>query len=180
MTTFAAESATAESMLVHHEAEQWLFHEAHLLDERKFNDWFELVSQDIRYYMPIRENALDRDIRPQTEGGLDLTLFDDDYAFLRQRVRRMYTGMNWCEEPAPRTRRFVTNVVLESTLGASQLRVRSNFLIMRNRLHDDRDSFAGQRTDTLVRQPDGGLLLHDRRILLDQSVILSKSFSVFF
>ena len=41
-----------ERMLLHHEVEQFLFHEARLLDERKFDDWLDLLTDDIHYWMP--------------------------------------------------------------------------------------------------------------------------------
>ena len=34
--------------------EQFLYREARLLDERRFHDWLELLTDDIRYWMPVR------------------------------------------------------------------------------------------------------------------------------
>ena len=34
--------------------------EAELLDERKLREWFELLTEDIRYWMPMRHNPLER------------------------------------------------------------------------------------------------------------------------
>ena len=37
--------------------EDFYFHEADLLDERKFRDWLDILADDISYFMPIRRNV---------------------------------------------------------------------------------------------------------------------------
>ena len=36
------------------EVEQFLYREARLLDERRFREWLELLTDDVRYWMPGR------------------------------------------------------------------------------------------------------------------------------
>lgn len=180
MTLVDAEVSLNHVLLIQHEVEQWLYHEAQLLDDRNFDGWLTLLSPTIRYYAPIRKNLLPRDAVTPAEDALEATLFDDDFFFLRQRCRRLGTGMAWSEEPPPRTRRFVTNVVVDVKPDATELFVTSNFFVARNRLYDDVDSFAGQRRDVLTRTDTGELRLAKREILLDQSVVLAKSFSLLF
>src|SRR5262249_47325129 len=38
------------------EVEQFLYREARLLDERRFRDWLELFTDDVRYWMVMRSN----------------------------------------------------------------------------------------------------------------------------
>ena len=38
--------------------QQFLFSEARLLDERRFDDWLALFSDDAIYWMPVRHNRL--------------------------------------------------------------------------------------------------------------------------
>ncbi len=47
------------------EIEEFLYFEAELLDDRKLREWFDLLADDIRYWMPIRHNLFERpeDIR---------------------------------------------------------------------------------------------------------------------
>jgi 3-phenylpropionate/cinnamic acid dioxygenase small subunit len=40
--------------------EDFLYHEAELLDERRLREWLELFTDDARYSMPIRYNPLER------------------------------------------------------------------------------------------------------------------------
>jgi ring hydroxylating enzyme beta subunit len=39
------------------EVEDFLYREADLLDERKFEEWFKLIAEDIVYFMPMRRNV---------------------------------------------------------------------------------------------------------------------------
>jgi len=39
------------------EIEEFLCHEADLLDGRKFRDWLDLLADDLVYFMPIRRNV---------------------------------------------------------------------------------------------------------------------------
>ncbi len=38
------------------EIEQFLYREARLLDDRKLHDWLDMLTDDIRYWMPVRSN----------------------------------------------------------------------------------------------------------------------------
>ena len=42
------------------EVEDFYYAEAELLDNRQFREWFTLLADDIRYWMPIRHNPLER------------------------------------------------------------------------------------------------------------------------
>ena len=39
------------------EVEQFLYREARLLDERRFHEWLELFTEDVRYWMATRSNC---------------------------------------------------------------------------------------------------------------------------
>jgi biphenyl 2,3-dioxygenase beta subunit len=58
--------------------------------------------------------------------------------------------------------------------------VKSNFICYRNRLQDEVDIWAGERSDSLRRDEERKLHIAGRKILLDQNVVLSKNLSVFF
>ena len=42
------------------EVEQFLYREARWLDERRFHEWLELLTEDIRYWMPVRTSRYPR------------------------------------------------------------------------------------------------------------------------
>jgi 3-phenylpropionate/cinnamic acid dioxygenase small subunit len=162
-----------------HEIEQFLYLEAELLDEGRFHEWYELLADDVHYWMPVRENRLRRERDRELGGPTDLAYFDDDKQTLGQRIRRLDTGMAWAEDPPSRTRHVIGNVRIHAGAAEGEFEVTSAFLLYRTRLETDLNLFAGRRDDVLRRADDGWRIAR-RRIVLDQNVILSKNLSVFF
>jgi 3-phenylpropionate/cinnamic acid dioxygenase small subunit len=73
---------------------------------------------------------------------------------------------------------MVSNVqVLEA--GADEVRVKSRFLLYRNRVETETDFLVGKREDVL-RRMDGGFRIARRKIVLDQNVLLAKNLTFFF
>jgi 3-phenylpropionate/cinnamic acid dioxygenase small subunit len=173
------------------EVEQFLYREARLLDERRFADWLELFTDDVRYWMGGRSNryppsskaitSLDPDRRPgadvTAEG--DLAILDETKATLAGRVARLETGMAWAEDPPSRTRHLITNVEVEPGGTPSELTVYSNFLVYRTRAETEQDFYVGARQDVL-RSVDGAWKIARRKLVLDQNVLLPKNVSLFF
>ena len=157
------------------EIEQFLYREARLLDERKFNDWLALFTDDIRYWMPVL-STVERGER-EVATGREIAHFDDNKATLGIRVRRLFTGSAHAEEPQSRTRHFVANVEVEGE--GAEITVHSNFIVYRTRLETDEDWFVGKRVDTL-RKAEGGWKIAKRVMQLDQTVVNAKNLSVFF
>jgi 3-phenylpropionate/cinnamic acid dioxygenase small subunit len=61
----------------------------------------------------------------------------------------------------------------------SEVAVRSKFLVCRNRVETESDLFVGKREDRL-RRADGQWRIAERKIILDQNVLLAKNLSVLF
>src|SRR6185503_9164935 len=132
--------------------EDFLYFEAELLDDRKLREWLDLLTDDIRYWMPIRHNPLDRpeNIMDELARPGEGYYFDDDRQSLRVRVERLYAKNAWAEMPPSRTRHLVSNVRVKKDAGA-ELEVHSNFLVYRTRMETDQDLFVGTRQDVLRR-----------------------------
>ncbi|WP_034483351.1 aromatic-ring-hydroxylating dioxygenase subunit beta [Actinomadura oligospora] len=178
MTALFPETAL-DRLLVQHEIEQFLYHEADLLDRHEYDAWLDLFTDDVRYHMPIRLNRpAGDDELPDPESAL--ALFDDDKRFLLERVRKLRTGSAWAEEPPSRTVRLVANVLVgDPDPRSGEFAVSSRFLLSRNRLQDEDETYAGSRSDRF-RRTDQGLRICDRRIMLNQSVVLAKNLGVLF
>ena len=173
------------------EIEQFLYREARLLDDRKFHEWLELLTDDIRYWMPVRTNRYPvtskaisiLDGSRYEEGELskegELAIMDEDKDSLTRRVARLDTGMAWAEDPPSRTRHFVSNVEVEPGATAAELKVYSNFIMYRTRAETEQDFYVGCRQDVL-RNVDGQWKVAYRKIVLDQTVLLAKNVSNFF
>jgi 3-phenylpropionate/cinnamic acid dioxygenase small subunit len=173
------------------EVEQFLYREARLLDERRFQEWLDLFTDDVRYWMAGRSSRYPRsskaitvvgpDRRPESElaGEDELAILDETKATLRGRIARLDTGMAWAEDPPSRTRHIVTNIEVEAGDKAAELTVYSNFLVYRTRAEAEQDLYVGARRD-LLRSIDGAWRIARRKLVLDQNVLLAKNVSVFF
>jgi 3-phenylpropionate/cinnamic acid dioxygenase small subunit len=173
------------------DVEQFLYREARLLDERRFHEWLELFTEDVRYWMAGRRNRypksskaiaildLDRYIEEEETEEAELAIFDENKQTLGARVARLDTGMAWAEDPPSRTRHLVANIEVETGSAGSELNVRSNFIVYRSRSETEQDFYIGARRDVL-RLVDGRWKIANRKLILDQNVLLAKNVSIFF
>lgn len=198
-----ATQQTLERLLLKSEIEDFLYHEAELLDNRQFNDWLDLIAEDIRYYMPIRRNVkFGEQERENTSDKSDISWFDEGKVTLAGRVRQINTGLHWAEEPLSRVCHIISNVQVGELIPAGssdrdqaanaagdiaagpktgdEVRVQSRFFVYRNRLQDETDLFVGRRDDILRRDSDTGWKIAKRTILLEQNVLLAKNVTIFF
>ncbi len=181
----SARESAIDALLLQREIEAFYYFEAEILDERRFDEWLDLLTDDIVYFMPLRRNVkygAQAEMENSIE-GVDAAWFDEGKHTLSQRVAQIKTGIHWAEEPLSRVRHLVTNVQITTapsgTSGARELAVKSRFLVYRNRIDDETDIFVGQRTDRLRQDGTGWKVAH-RVILLDQSTLLAKNLTFFF
>ena len=173
------------------EVEQFLYREARLLDERRFHEWLELLTDDIHYWMGSRSNRYpksskaisildpDRYVEDDLTKADELAILDEDKASLTSRVARLDTGMAWAEDPPSRTRHLITNIEVEQGDAAAEVKVYSNFMVYRSRAETEQDFYVGARRDVL-RRVAGAWKIAGRKITLDQNVLLAKNVSIFF
>jgi phthalate 3,4-dioxygenase beta subunit len=159
----------------HQAAHQFLVEEAALLDAADYPGWLDLITEDIRYVMPVRVTTA-RGAGFSTQPGMGH--FDEDMYALRKRVQRLATDHAWTEDPPSRTRHFVTNVrTFRHT--EDSLRVESALLLFRSR-GDTRDAdLLSAGRDDLLRETAGGLKLARREITADEAVIRTQNLAVF-
>jgi 3-phenylpropionate/cinnamic acid dioxygenase small subunit len=173
------------------EVEHFLYREARLLDERRFHEWLQLLTDDIHYWMGSRTNRYpksskaiaildparyDEDDRTKED---ELAILDEDKSTLKARVARLDTGMAWAEDPPSRTRHLITNIEVEFGEVGAELKVHSNFIVYRSRAETEQDFYVGARSDVL-RRVEGAWKIASRKIIIDQNVLLAKNVSIFF
>ncbi len=156
--------------------EQFLYHEAELLDDNGLHEWLALLCTDIVYEVPIRVTR-ERAAGPGfSEAGFHMW---ETFTSLQTRVERLDGEYAWAEDPPSRTRRLVGNVRVERGETDHELAVKSNFLLYRGRLDTpDHQLLAGERRDVL-RQTGDGLRLARRRVLLDQTTLSMANLAIF-
>ena len=155
--------------------QDFLAYEAELLDDRKFEEWLELFTDDVTYEAPIRVTRK----TPNPTVVDDISFFDENLHSLTLRVKRLRTGVAWAEDPPSHTRRFVTNIRVRPTPNEEELDVRSSLMLFRSRGDMGAyDLIVGERFD-LLRSVDGQMRIARRRIVLDQSSLSTKNLGVF-
>jgi len=158
--------------------EQFYYAEAAALDQRRWDDWLALFTDDVHYWMPVRRTRSSNELDQEFTAPGAVAYFDDTKAMLASRVRKLQTGYSWAEDPPSRTRHLVTNVQIldERDDGLS---VTSNFHLYRTRLNSEEDSWIGHREDMLRRAGDG-FHIANRKIFLEQTILLARNLSNFF
>ena len=176
-----AEFATGNEQLADRETtyriEQFLFHEARLLDSERWEDWLALVTDDIHYWMPAIENRRRADKLGAYAPGRG-AYFDDNHFDLQRRVARFMQPSAWAEDPPTRHVHVISNVEACHAEVAGEYRVHSVFVNYRSRGEADNDLLLGRRED-ILRDTDGGLRIARRKIVITQSLLMSKNINTF-
>lgn len=156
------------------ELQDLYYAEAEMLDERRWEDWLELFSDDLEYTAPIRVMRK----APASDIIDELGHFDDTKQSLTLRAKRLRTDVAWAEDPPSLTRRLITNLRVRP-VADNEVAVRTNFLMYRSRSDlGAHDLIVGERQDGLRR--DGGTwLIFKRRIVIDQASLGTKNLGVF-
>jgi len=173
------------------EIEQFLYREARLLDERRFHQWLDLLTDDVRYSMSTRSNRYPRSSKaiaildpsrlPNDDMAEEdaLAMLDETKATLAGRVARLETGMAWAEDPPSRTRHFIANIEMAPGDVSAEVEVHCNFIVYKSRAETEQDFYVGARRDVL-RRVEGAWKIARRKLTLDQNVLLAKNVSIFF
>ncbi|MPY93107.1 MAG: p-cumate dioxygenase [Acidimicrobiia bacterium] len=139
------------------EVEEFLYHEADLLDRWDLEPWLELFTEDGQYSVPPTD-------RPDADPRQHTFLIHDDRFLLGQRVKSLLIKTAHAEWPHSRTRRLVTNVrASEDDAGVD---VVAAFAVYRMR-YDLVDTYVGTYRHHLVRGDAGQLLFRHRIAVLD-------------
>jgi len=118
--------------------EEFLFHEAKLIDEYRYEEWLALWTEDGLYWVPC--NADDADPARQA------MIIYDNRARLEERIYRLTSGAAWAQQPRSRTRRLISNVEVKASDGSYA--VESNCIIAELR-RSRQDIFAARMIHTL-------------------------------
>ena len=124
--------------------EEFLGHEARLLDERRFRDWMELFAEDGTYWVPAV---------PDQESSFDqASLFYDDRDLMRTRVERLEHPRIHVQTPPSRTAHLVGNVIVEEADAAKGEVLVGSTVIMVEYRDEVQRVFAGRQRHRLRRE----------------------------
>jgi 3-phenylpropionate/cinnamic acid dioxygenase small subunit len=158
--------------------EQFLVHEARLLEEHRLDEWLDLLADDVRYVMPIRETVERAPGDSSAQPGSGFALYDDDKSSLALRAGRLRSKLTPAEIPPSLVQRLVTNIQAAGTDNPDVYKVRSNFLVHQERRGRHTSTFIGSRND-ILRRVNGSFQIVRREIRLAQTVLPATA-SLFF
>jgi len=119
----------------------FLYREARLLDEQRWEEWLDLFTDDGMYWVPL--------VRGQTDYRNHASLFCEDALLRRMRARRLVHERAFSQQPATRTTHLVGNVELEAAGEGAEFVVHSSFHLLEARKWEQR-MFGGTCRHTLV------------------------------
>jgi benzoate/toluate 1,2-dioxygenase beta subunit len=139
--------------------EDFVMHEARLLDERRFRDWMELFADDGTYWVPAV---------PDQKSPFDqASLFYDDRELMKTRIERLEHPRIHVQTPPSRTAHLVSNVVVEDVDPAKGEFVVGSTLIMVEYRDDAQRIFAGRQHHRLRRHGDSFRIVQKRVDLIN-------------
>ena len=127
------------------EVEDFLYHEADLLDSWRLDEWLGLLTDSAEYYVPPND-------KPDGDHRFTLFTVADDIVRLRERVIRLKDPNCHAEYPPSHTRRLITNVRITGMEGDLIL-VAANFAIFRHRRNEPRRASSSAATATSSSAP---------------------------
>jgi 3-phenylpropionate/cinnamic acid dioxygenase small subunit len=147
MASETVASVTTVSVETQREVEQFLYRQAEILDERRWDDWLGLFTPDGHYWMPA-------DPSHSSGEGVPSIFYEDQY-MMRVRAGRLEHPRAWSQSPRNRTNHVVSNVIIErEEPETGELSVRAKFIMVEFRL-DEQRYFTGTYRHHLVPTPAG-------------------------
>ncbi|HKF97874.1 MAG TPA: aromatic-ring-hydroxylating dioxygenase subunit beta [Steroidobacteraceae bacterium] len=136
---------------------QFVYDEARLIDEKRFEEWYELFTDDAYYWMPLT--------RGQPDGDNHTSLLYEDKLLLRVRIDRLKNPHSFSQQPPSFCQHVLQAPQLESANrdGAGWV-MRTPFLYLESQL-DTQQLLAGISRLHLV-QLDGRLRIRLKKVEL--------------
>ena len=124
------------------DVEKFLFREARLMDEHRYDEWLSLWTQDAFYWIPSSHE--------QREDDRMVSVIRDGRDRLESRVARLNSGEVMAQDPKPRLRRVISNIEIEET-PSGEVMASSNFILVYAR-GSDQFTWCGRTIHTLQRE----------------------------
>lgn len=129
-------SVSADQQLLWNELMQFYISEAWILDERRLEEWLDLLAEDVLYFMPRRKNVMRKEIEREYTGPGDMNFFEDNKEMMRVRVARLATDMAWAEDPPSRTTHLISNLIVKPN-DNGEVETKTAFIVHKSHLETD-------------------------------------------
>lgn len=149
-----------------HEIANFLYYEAELLDDRRFDEWLSLFEKDGLFWIPLD---------PEADPAREASILYDDGPQREARVHQLLHEPHWSQRPPSRTMHTISNIRVGSE-GSDGVEARCNLLVTEVRSSGHRAvqsglgvqrTVAGRCTYRLVRDGGRWLIALKKVVLID-------------
>ena len=137
--------------------EQFLFHEARLLDTGRLEEWLALFTDDATYWVPLE--------RGQKDPYQTSSIIPDDRTLLELRVKQARHPRAHARQPLARTVHQVSNILVED--GKSEIKVNSTLQLIEFR--NEKQRVYGALVEHRLRRENGVFKITHKRVDLVNS-----------
>jgi 3-phenylpropionate/cinnamic acid dioxygenase small subunit len=149
------------------EIEDFLYQEARLLDTQKFEEWFDLFTDDAVYWVPAGRD----DIDPSRH----LSIIHDDKAAIALRIKRLRSGFAYAQDPQSRVHRLISNVEV-GPMDEERHTVEVTCMMLLIELARHRQTFHSARCEFTLDRSSGTWRLRRKKVnLLKNGEVLENT-----
>ena len=148
----------------------FLYKEARLQDEHRYEDWEALWTDDGIYWVPSNGD----DIDPERQ----MSIIYDNRSRISLRIKQLLTGKRHTQTPQSRLRRLVSNIELLDQPDNGDIAVASNSMVFESSLRDD--TVWAARNEYRLRHVDGELRMAYKKVILvnNEKALFTLSFLI--
>ncbi len=147
--------ATLADSDLRHAVEQFLFREARLADEHRYEEWEALWTDDAIYWAPANGD----DIDPEKE----MSIIYDNRSRIGVRVRQLLSGKRYTQDPRSGLRRIIGNIEVLGREG-DDVRVAANALVFESSQRGE--TVWASRNEYTLRRTGEGFKLARKKVAL--------------
>ncbi len=137
------------------EVEQFVYREARLQDEHRYDDWEALWTDDGIYWIPANGDDIDPD--------QEMSIVYDNRSRISLRIKQFHTGKRHAQAPPSRLRRVVSNIeILEQD--DTEIHVIANAMVFESNVRAD--TVWAAQYDYLLRRTADGLRMARKKVML--------------
>jgi 3-phenylpropionate/cinnamic acid dioxygenase small subunit len=160
------DSAAMDRIKTRAAVEDLLYREARLLDEKKWQEWLALYTEDAVFWMPSWAAEYETTSDPELELNL---VYLKGRAHLEDRVFRLETGDSFASVPMARTAHVVGGVMVDEASDA-QIKARASWMVHSFGLHGA-ITRGGWYEYTLRRKGEALLIERKKITLIDDKLV---------
>lgn len=141
--------------------ERFIFDEAQMADESRWEEWEALLADDMHYWVPIGED--------DNDPNLDVSIINDNRSRLATRLRQLSTGTRHSQAPKSVMRRMLSNIIMDR-LSDDTYKVQANFVVYeyQNQSTMRLNVWPG-RVEYRLRRADSGFKMFLKKVRLVHS-----------